>query len=255
MSGTATGDGGRGLRLACVTAAAICIAVGWQPPPAQALLNAPIIINSAPVSITVGMGVVDVATLYYGVQPTGQVVFRAFPPGDTGCVGTPAFTSTAVVNGNGRYSSATFHPTTAGTYRFKAFYTGDAKNSSATTSCLDLGSAFVVGRRSPTVRLTATTSGDGRSTSATVSLSGAGPNGVTGTLTFALYGPNNMICLPPALFTSTVQVLGNGSYASSPVTPGRAGTYRWVASYGGDVTNYGGGTFCNDAANTVTLKA
>ena len=234
----------------------VAIGIASQQAPAVAALATPVIVNEAPLSVGVGIGVRDAATLYYASQPTGQITFTLFQPGDTTCIGAAAFVSSVAVTANGRYvSPTTFYPTMAGTYRWKASYGGDARNRSATTSCSDLGALFVVAKRSPTIRTTATLSGDLTTTTAATALTGVGPTGPTGTMTFKLYGPNNIICLPPAAFTSTVAVAGNGTYTSPPVTPTLSGTYRWVASYGGDSNNYGGGNLCNDSANTVTIKA
>jgi len=56
-------------------------------------------------------------------------------------------------------------------------------------------------------------------------------------LTFSLYGPNNSSCSGAPLTTTQVNVSGNGSYTSPNSTPTAAGTYYWVASYGGDSNN------------------
>jgi hypothetical protein len=81
---------------------------------------------------------------------------------------------------------------------------------------------------------------------------GASP---TGTITFSLFGPNNISCTGAAIFTSTVPVNGNGSYVSADFTPSLAGTYRWVAAYSGDVANAASATTCNDANESVTVSA
>ena len=39
------------------------------------------------------------------------------------------------------------------------------------------------------------------------------------------------------MFTTTKAVNGNGAYTSAAFTPTLVGTYRWVASYGGDANN------------------
>ena len=80
----------------------------------------------------------DTATLAGGFSPTGTITFALTPPGDTFCSGTPVFTSTVAVNGNGSYDSAPYSPPAEGLYRWRASYTGDANNRGVSiTSCLD----------------------------------------------------------------------------------------------------------------------
>lgn len=47
------------------------------------------------------------------------------------------FTSSRPVQGNGSYTSDPFVPNAPGTYRWVAFYSGDADDSGATTTCDD----------------------------------------------------------------------------------------------------------------------
>ena len=75
----------------------------------------------------------------------------------------------------------------------------------------------------------------------------------TGTIMFRLYGPNDATCGGAVVFSSNKSVNGNGSYSSDPFTPTAAGTYRWVASYSGDVNNNGVNGACNDANESVVV--
>src|SRR3989442_14931765 len=73
----------------------------------------------------------------------------------------------------------------------------------------------------------------------------------TGTITFTLYGPNDATCTVVA-FTDTKPVSGNADYTSSSFTAIQAGTYRWIASYSGDLNNNAAGpTACADAAEEI----
>ncbi len=78
--------------------------------------------------VVIGTAISDSATLSGATSNAGgSITFRVYGPNDATCTGTPAFTSAAVpVSGNGTYSSGTFTPTAAGTYRWIASYTGDA---------------------------------------------------------------------------------------------------------------------------------
>ncbi len=79
----------------------------------------------------------------------------------------------------------------------------------------------------------------------------------TGTITFNAYGPNDANCSGTVAFTATKTVNGNGEYTSGNFKPTEAGTYRWIASYSGDVNNLPAAGVCNDANETsiVTVPA
>lgn len=83
----------------------------------------------------------------------------------------------------------------------------------------------------------------------------SGGTAPTGTITFQLFGPNDATCSSAAVFTSIVNVAGNGSYASANFAPLLVGTYRWIAAYSGDATNAASTTACNDANESVTISA
>ncbi len=67
----------------------------------------------------------------------GTVTFSLFDPSDATCSGTPAYTETVNVSGNGTYSTtnATFIASDEGTWRWMVAYSGDANNEGATSSC------------------------------------------------------------------------------------------------------------------------
>src|SRR5207253_3254975 len=82
----------------------------------------------------------------------------------------------------------------------------------------------------------------------------SGGTSPTGTISFSLYGPNDLSCGGSATSAGSATVSGNGSYSSSAVTENVAGTYRWVASYSGDANNNGVTTTCNEAGETSTVN-
>ncbi len=61
----------------------------------------------------VGTSISDTATVSGGFNPTGTVTFELFPPGDTTCTGTPAFTSPDNPLSAGSATSGSF-PTDSG---------------------------------------------------------------------------------------------------------------------------------------------
>src|SRR2546426_469274 len=164
-----------------------------------------------------------------------------------------AFTDTKLVSGNADYTSSSFAAIQAGTYHWRASYSGDLNNNSAgPTACADPAEAVVVTKASPA--LTTTASGSvaaGGSVNDVAHLTlGTNP---TGTITFTLYGPNDATCTVVA-FTDTKLVSGNADYTSSSFTAIQAGTYRWIASYSGDLNNNAAGpTACADPAEAVVV--
>src|SRR3989442_1956123 len=65
--------------------------------------------------------------------------------------------SSATVSGNGDYASGNFTATQAGTYHWRASYSGDPNNNPAgPTACADPPQAVVVTKASPTLTTTAT---------------------------------------------------------------------------------------------------
>jgi hypothetical protein len=67
----------------------------------------------------------------------GTITFDLFNPGNATCLGTPDFTQTVNVNGNGTYSTTntTFKASTEGTWRWQVTYSGDANNQGSTSAC------------------------------------------------------------------------------------------------------------------------
>ena len=77
-----------------------------------------------------------------------------------------------------------------------------------------------------------------------------------GTITFSLFGPDDLTCSRPPAFTTTVAVNGNGDYVSATFAAPSPGSYRWVVTYSGDAMNTGAGpTTCGDGAETAIVSA
>ncbi|HEX2046982.1 MAG TPA: hypothetical protein VHF27_04400 [Acidimicrobiales bacterium] len=202
---------------------------------------------------TVGGQVFDTATLSGGFNPTGTITFQLFGPNDDDCSGPPIFTNVQPVNGNGNVQSAPFVLPAAGVYHFVATYSGDANNNPVgPTPCNDPNETVGVGRAPISLATVASPSVPaGGIIFDTATL--AGGFNPTGTITFNLYGPNNPNCTGTPIFTSVVQVNGNGSYPSTSFTPTQPGTYQWVASYSGDANNAPATTACNDPLEQVVV--
>ncbi|HWW60819.1 MAG TPA: hypothetical protein VN181_05565, partial [Thermoanaerobaculia bacterium] len=218
------------------------------------VLADPTLTTQASAAITLGAGTIsDTGTLSGGSAPTGSIIFNLYGPNDATCTGTSVFTATIPVSGNAPYSSGSFTPLAAGTYRWVASYSGDASNNPATSPCNAPNESVVVNQATPTLTTQASA---GVTLGNTVSDDGTLTGGVspTGTITFALYGPNDATCSAAIAFTANIPVSGNGLYSSGPFTPTQLGTYRWVASYSGDSNNAPVVGACNAPNESVVVS-
>jgi hypothetical protein len=206
---------------------------------------APVIHTVALPLAPIGFSVRDAALLSRGSKPTGTITFVLYGPNDDTCSGTPVFTVDQNVSGNGLYRSPWFAPQQAGRYRWVVTYNGDDNNQSASTRCGELAETVSVLRRRPLLITSASppanvrqgrraqTAGNSIYDAATLRF-GFKP---TGHITFELFGPHNPTCSGDPIFTSAIEVNGNGVYNSEPFTPTASGIYRWVATYSGDPNN------------------
>jgi uncharacterized repeat protein (TIGR01451 family) len=163
----------------------------------------------------------------------------------------PMFSAAATVTAAGRYCwRGEFTATTAG-----------VPNSTDDTE----GECFIVNPVTPTLTTNATTAvglgtaiGDSATLSGTANQPGNpiinGPLGAAagGTITFRAFGPSDPTCANAPAFTSApVAVSGDGTYGPVSFTPTVPGTYRWIASYSGNLPNTLAQTgACNDANET-----
>ena len=197
--------------------------------------------------------------------PTGTVVFTLFGPDNPTCTGIPIFNSGARPLGGGPPSTAAsgpFVPALAGTYNWIAQYSGDANFGPAispcgapneTSSVVGFVSSQFVTSATPTVTL-------GGSISDTATLTGApAPAPIpTGTVSFAVYGPDNATCSGNPAYISANRPVSGGppvTATSESFTPTTAGTYRWIATYGGDPNYSAASGSCNDPNETSVVLA
>ena len=116
----------------------------------------PTLTTKATATRPVGQPISDTATVSGAYQadtatPTGTITFRLYGASDPSCAGTPVFSSgPKPVNGADPVASDPYTPTTAGTYRWIASFTGDANNDDTAGACNDPDEQTVVtstGRR------------------------------------------------------------------------------------------------------------
>jgi hypothetical protein len=194
----------------------------------------------------------DSAELSGGVNPQGSIEFKLFAPGDEDCSGTPVFTQSVDVNGNGTYNTTNGYPSDAtGIYRWTATYTSsNANNSNAESGCQD---------EQVTIRPAAATIETAQELypqdSATISANAGGPP--TGTVDFALYGPNDANCSGTPVFTQENVELTNGTANTNntdfSVDEASSGNYKWIVHYDGDATHDEATSECGREAFTATI--
>ena len=185
------------------------------------------------VAVVIGSGgtLTDSATVLDGYNPTGTITFTLYAPNDTTVVGTEM----VAVSGNGTYNTPTGYLPSAGlgTYQWVASYSGDSNNNPVVENIGNEPEA--VDPASPTLTASAggtVVLGSGNNLTDSVTLSeGDNP---TGTITFTLFAPGGVSVVD----TETITVSGNGAYSTpNGYLPTAAGSYQWIASYGGDSDN------------------
>lgn len=153
-------------------------------------------------AMLLGGPVTDAAVLAGGLNPTGTITFRLYGPDDTACARQAVSSSNvAVGTGNGRYTSASYTPTAAGTFRWVAGYSGDSANAPSSSPCNAPGESVVIRPFTPPA--------------CTRSLSGD----VTGPITV---GAGDTVCLLNARVAGPVTVNAGGALtvAASRITNG-----------------------------------
>jgi hypothetical protein len=168
------------------------------------------------------------------------------------CDGTAAYTNTVNVSGNGNYGSGNFTPTAAGTYRWTADYSGDDNNQAALSPCNAPNESSVVNKAAANIE---TAQKLFPQDSATLSANAGGTP--TGTVDFALYGPNDANCSGTPAYTENNVMLDNGTANTDntdfSVNAAGSGNYKWVVTYSGDDTHDGATSACGKEAFTATI--
>lgn len=238
-------------------------------------------------TLSIGDGVAqvkDIATVGLtggNATPTGSVSFwlcNADTHGATCGAGEGESIGSTNLSGNSfpvDVTSPTAYITAAGTYCWRATWSGDAANGIPAVSENDEpGECFEVSAATPeltteagpdvnaggTVSDTASLSGtatqpvgDGISTTAPVGAEDAG-----GTITFTLYASGDDGCGDAVYTSDPVDVEGDGDYDTPDpqFEPSDVGTYHWVASYSGDDPNTNGvdhNTDCSEESEEVEV--
>ena len=218
--------------------------------------DTPTLTTNASGPVIVGQNIHDVAHLSAGFGTLGgQITFEVFAPGDTTCQTPISVPPAQPVSGANDYTSGDFATSVVGTYRWIAHYSGDANNNAVDTKCNDANESSTVHKvgpqlstdAGPTVRLGA----NGVDLTDTATLTGA-TDDVTGTITFQLFSDANCETQVGSDVTTAVDH-GNGQYSSPTVHVDTAGTYHWIANYGGDDKNGPTENGCNEENENVLV--
>jgi hypothetical protein len=210
---------------------------------------APTLAAVATSATQVGQAITDHATVSGGFAVGGQLLFRAYGPGNSTCSGTPAYQEAVTLSGNGPYSPAGFSPG-PGLYRWTVSYPGDANNEAVGLGCGAADQSSAVGTIDVTLTAAAAdaTVGDPVTAVATIQ-EGAIP---TGQIKFEAFSPSDTDCSKAAVFSSTTAASGNGSYRSAAFVPTQVGTFRWTVSYAGDASHAKAATDCGKVTSNIS---
>ena len=208
--------------------------------------------NGSNITVALGSTVTDSSTLTGATTTaTGTVKYTIYNNAD--CLPAhfvfDAGTKTITNPGHVIPNSDPYTFNTAGTFYWQAEYSGDNNNIKATSTC-DL-ETVTVPQNKPTVVTQASASVQaGSDIWDTATL--AGGFNPTGTITFNLYGPGDTTCAT-SIAMSTATVTANGNYDSAKFTTVLAGTYHWIANYGGDTNNEATANVCNGTNESVIV--
>ncbi len=236
--------------------------------PSTAVRNATSLTAGGPSSDKAGTAISSsaISSVFSGatINAGGTITFTVFgpqPTAPTTCTSGGTTVGTAAITGAGIYtSSASFTPTTAGSYWWYANYAGDANNNSAVSSCGTGMPSTAVSAASTSLTANAPAAGTAGNQIAASSISGslAGGAGPTGTITFIVFGPQTTApttCAGGGTTVGTAAVTGAGTYTpNASFTPTTAGSYWWYATYGGDGNNLASTSTCGTGMPSTTVK-
>ena len=103
---------------------------------------------------------------------------------------------------------------------------------------------------------TPTTGQVGTTLQDSATLSAAGTLDGSGSITWDLYGPGDSACTTPIHTETVSDITSAGPWSTTAgYVPTAPGTYNWVASFSGDLSNPPGSTYCGEEPVVVTQPA
>ena len=175
-------------------------------------------------------------------------------PGDCGVAGrTPVFSESDPVGGSALPHNATvitqgfYAPAMAGMYQWTAELLHGSAVDAGPTACGDEPVNVIKATPALSSQPSAATVGGPMTDQARVT-GGANPNG---TVSFRLFAASDPQCAAAPVQAFGGVALSSGAATSPAFTPSIAGTYHWVAAYGGDANNNAVSSACADEPVTV----
>jgi uncharacterized repeat protein (TIGR01451 family) len=184
--------------------------------------------------LALGSSVTDQATVSGtgAGTPTGTVDFTFFANANCNGTGTSAGTGTL---SSGVANSNSEGPLTAGSYSFKATYSGDANYEGSTGSCEPFTVAKATTTTLTAVQLAGTTVTSvplGSTVTDKATVSGTGAGTPTGTVAFTFF--SNGACTGTGTSAGNSKALSGGVATSNAEGPLTAGSYSFQATYSGN---------------------
>jgi hypothetical protein len=174
-----------------------------------------------------------------GYPPTGTVTYDLYSGG--ACSGTPEDTQTVTLSGGTVPHSSATGPLSAGSYSYRAAYSGDSTYDASASTCVSFSVAKAAASAGAVIddaTLGSAWNGDevtGATAYDTGTVTGVAGFTPTGTMTYHFY--TGASCGGTAWMTSGVTLSGGTVPDSATSTALDAGTYSTRASYSGD-SNY-----------------
>ncbi|MEA2220601.1 MAG: hypothetical protein QOJ35_3227 [Solirubrobacteraceae bacterium] len=174
------------------------------------------------------------------------------------CAGPPFWTGGFAAATDGTYVTDPVTLTVPGYYTYRESIAAGDFVRAVDTPCAAVPETVVVrGRPQIRTQASAQESAPGKPISDTVVVSGLGA--LSATVNVALYGPfatrEAIRCDGAPVAVSALAVTGDGSYASEPTTPTKAGYYAYQESIAASDAFDTTATACGDAAETTFVRA
>jgi hypothetical protein len=214
------------------------------------------------ISVVAGTPVTDTGTLSgaNASAATGTVTYTVYS--DAACTKVAASAGSQAVAGGVMPPSSAVALTTAGTFYWKAAYSGDAENGASASTCGTTGEVETVTPPPPATSLATALAGGGHTgakllvpsgqpASDVATLSGTNAAKATGTVTFSVFSDSK--CTKLVVSQVTKAITAGKATSAAQTLP--AGMYFWTASYSGDAANRASSSPCGSEVLTVKAAA
>jgi hypothetical protein len=199
--------------------------------------------NGLEITVSVGAFVKDVATVTPN-SATGSVAFKYYG-NSTDCGADTSGTSAGGGSLSSGSASSSVLQLAAGTYYFRAFFTGTNGSNDSSSTCNEI---LHVSKGTPTVTTFPTLRPQDKAHLSSILSGGSG----TMSLTFSLYAPgSDCLDTDTPVYQESVTVTGNGDYNTNNTTfvldsSSTVGVYKWKVDFSGNSANNDVAGGCGD---------